>query len=412
MIRERRKNLFDYLQRHYPRSAFEIKKGDLIGPHFFSPFLLNLPQSVFTQVRNFVKNVYKIKESDNYQSRLPKNVNWWKWPKTPSLLTCFDFHYSEEMGLKLIEINTNASLYISFHVFMEAQRDSEILWSGDRKGLTKKNSIFGDNPAKLENLNPDPEMKNLLKSFKKSLSLKPGDSIYILDREPKKEGLYFEFLLFQEWLERHGCKVKILPLEKYTGKEGKIYNRFTDFYFSKPESKVLKDDYINEKVIFSPSPREYFLLADKKRQRLLKEELKKINPESADIILQSKLFSEFENRDVLWSERKKYFFKPSGSHGSKGAFKGKSISRKTFNEINFPEFMAQELCPAGQKTFDYEGESVTLKFDLRFHVFEGEIQSYSARLYQGQTTNVKTKWGGWLPSIFSHLHNWLSANSG
>ena len=376
-LSKKRKKLFDYLKKHYPESFSEIEGKDLIGPHFFSPFLLNLPQSVFVKAEKFIKSIYKIKKSENYKSRLPDNVNWRIWPKNPSLLTCFDFHYSEKMGLKLIEINTNASLYISHHVFLNAQ---------------------GQTP-------PDSEMGKLLKSFKKSLSLGPGDSVFILDREPEKEGLYFEFLLFREWLEKQGYKVDILSLDRYRNQKKdkiqKVYNRFTDFYFSKPESEDLINDYISKRVIFSPNPREYFFLSDKKRQRLLRDELKIQNPDLAGIIPQSKLFSEFESRDALWSERKKYFFKPSQSFGGKGAFKGQNISRKMFNEIYSPDFMAQELCPAGQRTFDCGETSVKLKFDLRFHVFEGEIQNYLARFYQGQTMNVKTKWGGLAPLCFS-----------
>ncbi len=395
-LSEKRKKLFDYLKKHYPKSFSEIEKKNLIGPHFFSPFLLELPQSVFIQAEKFIKSIYKIKESQNYKFRLPDDRNWKTWPETPSVLTCFDFHYSEKTGLKLIEINTNASLYISHYVFLDAQ------------GQTS----------------PDPEMGSLLKSFKKGLSLKSGDSVFILDREPEKEGLYFEFLLFQEWLEKQGYKVDILSLDKYKTKRiefpeipfsekidknrsfkfqsiQKIYNRFTDFYFSKPESEVLMNDYVSKKVIFSPNPREYFFLSDKKRQRLLRAELKIQNPGLVEIIPQSKLFSEFESQDALWRERKKYFFKPSQSFGGKGAFKGQNISRKMFNEIYSSDFMAQELCPAGQRIFNCGETSVKLKFDLRFHIFEGEIQNYLARFYQGQTMNVKTEWGGVAPLCFS-----------
>ena len=395
-LSEKRKKFFDYLEEHYPGSSFEIKKRNLIGPHFFSPFFLKLPRSVFVQAGEFIKNVYEIKESESYQSKLPSDRAWKAWPQTPSLLTCFDFHYSEKTGLKLIEINTNASLYVSHHLFLKSQGGST----------------------------PDPEMKNLLSSFEKSFFLNPGDSIFILDRDPENEGLYFEFLLFQEWLEKCGYKAEILSLEEYgkrtvefsrtssfgKGREikpsecqriQKVYNRLTDFYFSKSISKFLMDDYIGKKAVFSPNPRGYFLLSDKKRQSLLKDELEFVNPDLAKIIPGSKLFSEFESQEALWHERKKYFFKPSQSFGGKGAFRGQSISRKTFNEIYSPDFLAQEFYPAGQKNFNYEGDSVNLKFDLRFYVFEGQIQNYLARLYQGQTTNVKTKWGGLAPLYFS-----------
>ena len=321
MIHEKQKQFFDYLNKNYPKSALKIKSRKLIGPCLLSPFSLKLPSSILIQVKNFVANIHQISESHSYQSKLPKDFQWQTWPKNPSLLTCFDFHHSEKTGLKLIEINTNAAFYISSHIFLLSQRL----------------------------LSPDPQMKALLESFKISFSLKPKDQLFIMDRNPKKEGLYFEFLLFQEWLENQGYKVEILPLENYTEKAQKIYNRFTDFYFSEPESGKLMEDYISQKVIFSPNPRGFFLLADKRRQKLLRDELYKINSEQADIIPQLKTFSDFESRELLWSERKKYFFKPGQSHGGKAVFKGKSISRKMFNEIYSPDFIAQELCPPGEK---------------------------------------------------------------
>ena len=372
MLCKKRNAFFQYLQENFPESFGEIKEKNLIGPHFLSPFTVKLPKSLLTQVKKLVTTLYEIKESEDYQSKLPEKPDWRVWPKTPCLLTCFDFHYSEQTGLKLIEINTNASLFISTQIFMEAQGEAS----------------------------PDPGMKSLLKSFEKSFSLQPGDPIHILDRQPKDEGLYFEFLLFQQWLRSHNYKANILALEDYPLQKPKnIYNRFTDFYFSEPGSKLLNEDYIKEKVRFSPNPREYFLLSDKKRYKLLRDQLKN-HKDLINIIPVSKSFSEFENKETLWTERKKYFFKPSESFGGKGAFKGKSISRRTFDKIYAPDFIAQQLCPAGQKTFDYEGQPVTMKFDLRFYSFEGKIQSYVARLYRGQTTNMKTEMGGLAPLFF------------
>ncbi|MCJ8275818.1 MAG: hypothetical protein HRT44_04680 [Bdellovibrionales bacterium] len=362
---------FEFLEKVFPKSLPEINEKKLISEYLFSPFVLDLPAELLNQAQDFVTEVYKIKDSKEYQDLLPQNDILEKAPNTPSVLSCFDFHYTEEMGLKLIEVNTNASLYLPLIIQSCAQ---------------------GDQCA-------DPTFDQLRESFEKAFNLKEGDEISILDEVPENEGLFFEFLIFKEWFERLGYKANIIGLADYSENKYKnIYNRFTDFYLSEEKSKELNDDYYSGKIQFSPNPREYFLMADKKRQMairsLLPENMKTIIPES-------KLFSEFESKAQLWSERKKYFFKPSQSFGSKGVFSGKGISKKAFEGIYAPDFMAQELAPAGKRKFQHEDQEVEMKFDLRFFTFDGLIQNYGARIYQGQTTNMRTPLGGITPIRFN-----------
>lgn len=368
------KPLLEYIENVFPESFAEIKKRDLINKNLFSPFSLELPIQIFEQVQSFVSIIYQIKDSPPYQSELPANENFSNWPITPSLLTCFDFHYSKEMGLKLIEINTNASLYLPA-ILQSCAHLQECM-----------DSDFG----------------NLLSSFQQSFDLKHGDSISVFDENPENEGLYFEFLLFKEWLTRKGYPTNIVSLENYsTEAKENIYNRYTDFYLRKDKSKTPFSDYTQKRRKFSPNPREYFLLADKRRLQLLKKHLHKYSPELSQIIPESKLFSDFSSPEELWAERKKYFFKPSSSFGSKGVYKGKGISRKAFDAIYLSDFMAQELCPPGKQTFEYEKENVEMKYDLRFFTFNGKVHNRTARLYQGQVTNMRTPLGGIAPIYFT-----------
>ena len=41
--------------------------------------------------------------------------------------------------------------------------------------------------------------------------------------------------------------------------------------------------------------------------------------------------------------------------------------------------------------------TVALKVDLRAYAYAGEIQFLAARLYRGQTTNMRTPGGGFAP---------------
>lgn len=362
--------LLAYIEFCYPNSFKNIKEKSLISPNLFSPFVLDLPTSVLDEVRQFVQLIYKIKETQSYIEQINRPDSFQDWPTNPSLLTCFDFHYSEERGLKLIEINTNASLYLPLILQRCAQADQCI----------------------------PPQFDDLFESFEKSFSLKGQESISVFDERPEQEGLYFEFLIFREWLNSKGFNTNIVSLENFEEQSAPlIYNRYTDFYFEEEKSQKLLKHYLNETKTFSPNPREYFLMADKKRLKPLRTELERQNPEVATIIPETKLFSEFENLDQVWEQRKKYFFKPSQSYGSKGAFSGKGISRKAFEKLDAKSFLAQELCPAGKQTFTHDDEEHEMKYDLRFFTFDGKVQNYGARLYQGQTTNMKTPFGGLTP---------------
>jgi hypothetical protein len=44
-----------------------------------------------------------------------------------------------------------------------------------------------------------------------------------------------------------------------------------------------------------------------------------------------------------------------------------------------------------------ESEKEIFKFDIRAYTYSGEILLLVARTYQGQTTNFRTKGGGFMP---------------
>lgn len=367
------RSVYHYIKQHFPVSFPVIEEKALINPNLFSQHYLQLPKNIFEQVSNLVREIYRIKETEKYQGKLPRPEDLSSWPKTPSVLSCMDFHYSEKMGLKLIEVNTNASLYIPLKILSQIHLDPD------------------------QSL----DLEKLFETFEKTFNFKNKPELSILDKEPQREGLYFEFLLFKEWLETLGINTNIVSLENFKNEAtSNIYNRLTDFYFDKPESASLKLDYLNKKRVFSPNPREYFLMADKKRLRVLRNDLMANHPELANIIPESLLFSEFESKEEVWSNRKKYFFKPSQSFGSKGVYSGKSISHRAFDDIYSPDFLAQELCPPGRVKLPEGDETKEFKFDLRFFCFQGEIQNWGARLYQGQATNMRTPSGGLAPVEF------------
>jgi len=96
-----------------------------------------------------------------------------------------------------------------------------------------------------------------------------------------------------------------------------------------------------------------------------------------------------------WAERKQWFFKPVSGYGSKGAYRGDSVTKRVFEEIMQSDYVAQRLALPDKRKVCIEGQGPQLlKFDARCYVYGGNIQLVAARLYQGQTTNFRTPGGG------------------
>lgn len=312
-------------------------------------------------------------------------------PPHASVLMSYDFHvdFLEDPAgrLKLIEINTNASMSLLAALMV------------DGSGSNLSSRALADQFAA---------------DFASDLKLATGRSlqgahIAIIDEEPAKQKMYIEFLLYKELLERHGAKVVICDRRELEMRDGKlwaaqigpidlIYNRSTDFYFEEPESQALREALALNAAVITPNPYDYRLLADK--NRLVEwsgdgelESLYGIPTSEANEIRHALLRTREvtpENAEQLWKERKKLMFKPRTAYGGKGVYRGSSISRGAFDGVVQSGALAQEFVPAPTlKIGDNE-----FKYDLRFFAYQDQIRLACARLYQGQTTNATTPGGG------------------
>ena len=98
----------------------------------------------------------------------------------------------------------------------------------------------------------------------------------------------------------------------------------------------------------------------------------------------------------LWSERRRFFFKPACGYGSKAAYRGDKLTRRVWDEILNGDYVAQELVAPSERRI---AEGTALKIDVRNYVYAGAVQLLAARLYQGQTTNLRTAGGGFAPVL-------------
>src|SRR5690606_5934861 len=101
-------------------------------------------------------------------------------------------------------------------------------------------------------------------------------------------------------------------------------------------------------------------------------------------------FVDTHGSEALWEMRKNLIFKPLNAYGGKGVYRGKSITHKVFDQLVELPTMAQEFVAPGI----LEAEGADLKWDLRFYVYEDQIQLAVARLYRGQITNFEDQLGG------------------
>ena len=188
-----------------------------------------------------------------------------------------------------------------------------------------------------------------------------------------------------------------------------VYNRLTDFFLETPQTACLAEAWQTGLAVFTPSPYHYALYADKRNLPLLSnsDQLKSfgVSEEAIEALastLPTTVAVTKENADRLWTKRRQLFFKPATGFGSRGAYRGAKLTRRVWQNIINDDYIAQTIVTPSERQLVINGEKKSLKLDIRCVTYNGKIQQLSARLYQGQTTNLRTEGGG-LATVFSTL---------
>lgn len=365
-----RQAFIDGLHRVSPDISKETLEP-LVSPELISPHVLTLPKSVLIQGQQAIADFFNLRKSPDYIAKLkPQVVNLGLIdPGNFAMCMSHDFHLDAQGNLKLIEVNTNASfLFLSQILYRSAELNNPVKEFG-------MNHIRDMIESELR-LNTAGRAKDTLK-------------MAIVDHNPPEQKLYVEFLFAKSLFEMWGWNCQILSPVQVDETYKFIYNRSTDFYLKDSESSVLRDLYMNKKACVSPNPFEYFMTADKERLSELSKDPTGLGEKGRSVLLESRTLTD-ANREELFENRKKYFFKPLRSFGAKQSYRGDSISHKAFEGLISNETLAQEFVPAPEVTIGSE----KFKYDLRFFSYKGQLQSIVARLYQGQVTNLRTPGGG------------------
>lgn len=362
-------SFIQHLLQKYP--SFSADQLDpIVSEQLISPFQVPIKKHVIDDIKNEIKQYWKLRswtaehlgyKFDSYGLKRPNNY---------AACMSYDFHVTPDNRLELIEINTNAA-------FLALGLELYSFW-------------------KLKNEAADFDESNLVEMFLKEIKLsgstKNLNSIAIVDEHPDQQRLYLEFLVYKLMFEKNSIKSEIFNYDQLDSfKEySLVYNRYTDFYLYEEKSKPLKKAFNEGQIHLSPHPWEYFLLADK--QRLIDWNGQNVIQKPASLLPVYDM--EFESPDKMWAERKNLFFKPKTSYGSKQAYRGASMAKKAFDSVCNPDFIAQQISIPSELTFLHSTGTIKLKYDLRCYAYEDELQLIVARLYQGQTTNLRTDGGG------------------
>ena len=302
----------------------------------------------------------------------------------------YDFHLTAD-GPKLIEINTNAGGGLFNTRLLMAHGQTETA-------------------RRIE--------QEFVAMFREEWRLMRGDAplkrIAIVDENAMQQYLAPEFVLFRELFAANGIAAVVADPGEFTCADGQllhngegvdlIYNRLTDFSLDAAVNAKIRDIWANGGVVVTPHPRAHALYADKRNLILLSDEAALVELGVPASIRQTLLAGiprtvavEAGDSERFWPERKGWFFKPAAGFGSRAAYRGDKLTKRVFEEIGQGGYIAQQIVPPSEHAVPVAGEMQSMKADIRAYVYQGRVQLFAARLYQGQTTNFRTPGGGFAP---------------
>jgi len=374
-------------------------------PHLFANPPVFIDLQTLDAMMEVVGVIEKIARSPRYASAV---MGWAPTNAVPDFgvrgaFMGYDFHLTAD-GPQLIEINTNAGGAFLNAVLAETQMQC----------------CQTSHPAMMAGGQSTAFRESIIAMFEKEWRAQGREdklkSIVIVDEEPEAQPLYSEFLAAKSLLEEAGYDTIIAGPEQliltpdglYHGKRkiDLVYNRLVDFGLELPASETLREAYLTDRVVLTPNPHIHALFADKRNFCLLTDEdwlaqsdLDKRDTERLLAAVPRTRRVDADNADRFWSERRKWFFKPARSHGSKGVYRGAKLTKKVWQQIVAGDYVAQLFTPPSVRKVRLNGQAVDLKVDVRLYTYGGQILMTAARLYQGQATNMRTPGGGFAPVL-------------
>ncbi|RIL06631.1 MAG: hypothetical protein DCC71_06125 [Proteobacteria bacterium] len=310
----------------------------------------------------------------------------------------YDFHLTPA-GPRLIEVNTNAGGAL----------------------LNGLHTASLCDPVRLtclcSHLMPVETMQaRIVETFRAEQRAARGDAplgfVAIADDRPGEQFLRGEFELFVRLFAQAGVDARICDvreLERVAGglalggrRVDLVYLRDTDWRLEDARSRALRDAYLADEVVVTPSPREHHLLANKRRLlRFSSPEALAAAGAGADerallaaVVPETHALADL-GAERAWSTRREWVFKPAAAYASRAVYRGDKISRKKLDEIAAQgDFVVQRRVEPGEIAVATSEGPRAMKFDVRAYAYRDEVLLLGARVYQGQVTNLRTPGGG------------------
>ena len=358
-----------------------------------SRLIAHLPYRDLYQMLRLVRLLFRLSQSAEYRAQvLPLLPDIAQFdPGHAALMMGYDFHLTAN-GPRLIEVNTNAG-------------GGYIAWLSEQ--LAGKAS-----PLYLSKRFQQRLLQSYLQEWHDfSGGNRPLKRVVVVDEDIEQQALLPEMVGCCDWLCQHGIDAHVAAVNELLvrsdgvysrgEKVDLVYNRHCDFYLETAPMAELKGAYLAGQVCLSPNPFAYGLLADKRRMVLWSDPaaVDKLDLSISDrqllleMVPPSFLLAE-QDRDDIWSRRKKLIFKPVTRFASRGVLMGRGITRKRFADLDPETTLVQEVVAPSVETSE-TGEE--FKMDLRLFVYRNHLIGVGARLYQGQVTNLRTEGGGFAP---------------
>ena len=356
----------------------------------------------FATIQRTVAQLFRLAHSPAYQALLDADAEpvVRHAPRNFGVFMGYDFHLTPH-GPRLIEVNTNAGGAL----------------------LNGLHTAALCNPATLACLCSDllpvaTLEQKIVETFIAEFAAVRGPAarlarVAIVDDRPQEQFLYPEFELFQSLFARAGIEARIADTRALAPAPGGgvaldgwpvelVYLRDTDFALAAERTRVLREAYLASSVVVTPSPREHFLLADKRRLTLFSCEssLRSLGVAADDarwlatVIPETRRLADL-GTDAAWRSRAEWVFKPAALFGSRAVYRGDKISRKKFETIaQESSYVAQRRVEPGLVTVETSNGSRAMKFDVRAYAYRDRVLLLGARVYEGQVTNLRSPGGG------------------
>jgi hypothetical protein len=355
---------------------------------------VDLPRPALAGMIRLVRTLFRLSRNPAYRARVLSQV-----PETArfdpghnAVMMGYDFHLENDRP-RLIEVNTNAG-----------------------GGLLAYLAHFPSSGMARAAL-PERLRREFLAAFAEEMTPFKGaavrpEHIAIVDEDPEKQFLYGEMVAFKEMFQDWGTAVTIAdPSHLQASPEGiwvqgrrvdLIYNRHCDFYLEGEALAGIRAAYLAGAVCLTPNPFTYGLLADKRRLPLWSdaEWLNSLGLSEKEITLlrqsvpESRLLADLDPV-ILWNDRAHWVFKPVSRFGSRGVLLGGKISRARFETLNPEDTLVQRF--VAPSVTSLSPDCPPMKTDFRLFVYSTRVLGVTARLYQGQVTNMRTPGGGFAP---------------